>query len=149
VITMQRSRRSRSAECAYEHFHRVAWREEDGTRLRFEYDTEDRVTAVVNEAGERYTFELDPAGRVVKETGFDGRAREYVRDIAGRPTLTVLPSGRTTSEHLRRDESPRGGQALGQDVREVRVRGGWSLDPSGERGERRRDGARLARPRGA
>ncbi|MBN8614635.1 MAG: hypothetical protein J0L92_28810 [Deltaproteobacteria bacterium] len=52
---------------------------------------------MVNEAGERYTFELDPAGRVVKETGFDGRAREYVRDIAGRPTLTVLPSGRTTT----------------------------------------------------
>jgi RHS repeat-associated protein len=88
---------NRHVKLGYEHFHRVAWREEDGTRLRFEYDTEDRVTAVVNEAGERYTFELDPAGRVVKETGFDGRAREYVRDIAGRPTLTVLPSGRTTS----------------------------------------------------
>jgi YD repeat-containing protein len=41
--------------------------------------------------------ELDPARRVVKETGFDGRAREYVRDLAGRPTLTVLPSGRTTT----------------------------------------------------
>jgi RHS repeat-associated protein len=88
---------NRHVKLGYEHFHRVAWREEDGTRLRFEYDTEDRVTAVVNEAGERYTFELDPAGRVVKETGFDGRAREYVRDIAGRPTLTVLPSGSTTA----------------------------------------------------
>lgn len=87
---------NRHVKLGYGHFHRVVWREEDGTRLSFEYDTEDRVTAVVNEAGERYTFELDPAGRVVKETGFDGRARTYVRDAAGRPILTVLPSGRTT-----------------------------------------------------
>ncbi len=43
-------------------YHRLVWREEGGARLRFEYDTEDRLTAVVNEAGERYTFTLNALG---------------------------------------------------------------------------------------
>ena len=81
---------------AYGHFHRLVAREEGGTRLRFEYDTEDRLTAVVNEAGERYGFELDACGRVKSETGFDGFTRSYLRDAEGRVKKTRLPSGRQT-----------------------------------------------------
>jgi YD repeat-containing protein len=58
----------------------VVAREEGGTTIRFEHDTEDRLVAVVNEAGERYAFELDEAGRVRAETGFDGRRRWFRRD---------------------------------------------------------------------
>lgn len=65
-------------------YHRLVWREEGGARLRFEYDTEDRLTAVVNEAGERYTFTLNALGQVQSETGFDGFTRKYVRDAEGR-----------------------------------------------------------------
>jgi RHS repeat-associated protein len=85
---------TRRVRFGYGHFHRVIWREEAGTRLAFEYDTEDRLLAVVNEAGERYRFDLDAAGDVQEETGFDGRTRRYVRDAAGQVTKTTLPSGR-------------------------------------------------------
>lgn len=75
---------------------RVVALEEGGTRVGFEYDTEDRLTAVVNEAGERYSFLLDATGRVVEEQLFDGQARSYTRDPVGRVTETRWPSGRTT-----------------------------------------------------
>ncbi|MFV8756503.1 DUF6531 domain-containing protein [Nannocystaceae bacterium ST9] len=85
---------TRRIRLGYGHFHRVVWREEAGTYRQFEYDTEDRLLGVVNEAGERYGFVLDPDGRVLKEIGFDGRVRRYNRDRAGRVIETVLPSGR-------------------------------------------------------
>ncbi|MBX3271056.1 MAG: RHS domain-containing protein [Sandaracinaceae bacterium] len=88
---------TRHVALGYAHFHRVAWREEAGERLAFEYDTEDRLVAVVNEHGERYRFELDKAGRVEAEVGFDGARTVYVRDVAGRVTLRVLPSARTST----------------------------------------------------
>jgi RHS repeat-associated protein len=85
---------NRQVRFGYGHFHRVLWREEAGTRLAFEYDTEDRLIAVANELGERYSFGLDAAGHVQEETGFDGRTRRYVRDGAGQVIRTILPSGR-------------------------------------------------------
>ncbi len=85
---------TRHVRLAYGHFHRVTSREEGGTELRFEYDTEDRVVGIVNQAGERYGFELDRAGEVREETGFDGQTRRYERDRAGRITQVTLPSGR-------------------------------------------------------
>ncbi|MEZ4327349.1 MAG: DUF6531 domain-containing protein, partial [Polyangiales bacterium] len=88
---------NRHVRFAYGHYHRLVSREEAGTQLRFEYDTEDQLTAVVNEAGERYAFELDACGRVKAETGFDGFTRRYLRDAAGRVTKTLLPSGRQTT----------------------------------------------------
>jgi YD repeat-containing protein len=96
---------NRHARFGYGHYHRLVWREEGGTRLRFEYDTEDRLTAVVNEAGERYTFTLNALGQVQSETGFDGFTRKYVRDAEGRVVKTELPSGRKSQ--LRYDGSGR------------------------------------------
>jgi RHS repeat-associated protein len=87
---------NRHVKLGYEHFHRVAWREEDGTRLRFEYDTEDRVVALINEAGERYEIEHDPLGRRTREHGFDGATWECVRDRSGLPVRVVTPRGTST-----------------------------------------------------
>ena len=84
---------TRRIQLRYGGFHRVVAREEGGTTIHFEHDTEDRLTGVVNEAGERYGFELDDAGRVKAEVGFDGSRRTFSRDKAGRVTREVLPSG--------------------------------------------------------
>lgn len=88
---------TRRVRFGYTHFHRVAWREEGGERLRFEYDLEDRLVAVVNEVGEVYRFELDRAGRVTAEVGFDGGRLAFGRDLVGRVSARVLPSGRATA----------------------------------------------------
>jgi RHS repeat-associated protein len=85
---------TRRVRLGYGHFHRVIWRGEAGTWLQFEYDTEDRLVGVVNEAGERHCFGLDGVGRVREEIGFDGRARTCSRDEAGRVIETLLPNGR-------------------------------------------------------
>jgi YD repeat-containing protein len=61
------------------------------------YDTEDQLTAVVNEAGERYEYMLDALGNVAAETGFDGFKRVHFRDELGRIKQTLLPSGRKIS----------------------------------------------------
>ena len=64
--------------------------------MRVVYDTEGRLTRVLNEADEAYTYTLDALGRVREETGFDGQTRLYVRDALGRLMKAFLPSGRTT-----------------------------------------------------
>ncbi|MBX3269699.1 MAG: hypothetical protein KF729_05535, partial [Sandaracinaceae bacterium] len=74
----------RDVAFTYTGYHRLHERLEAGTAVRFHYDTEDQLVAVENEHGERYRFELDACGRVTTETGFDGFARRYTRDVAGR-----------------------------------------------------------------
>ncbi len=75
---------------------RIVRREEATAATTFEWDTEGRLVAVVNEMGERYVIGLDAVGRVREEIGFDGRKRVYTRDAAGRVTKLSLPSGRST-----------------------------------------------------
>jgi YD repeat-containing protein len=75
---------------------KLASRSERGATLRFLYDTEDRLKAVVNESGERYTFELDAQGNVEEETGFDGIRRSYIRDLAGKVAKVFRPGGQET-----------------------------------------------------
>ncbi|WP_437782823.1 DUF6531 domain-containing protein [Sorangium sp. So ce1097] len=84
----------RQARFRYAGLRRVVEREEAGARLRFEYDTEERLVGIVNEAGERCSFQLDACGRLVGETGFDGRRRRHERDAAGRVTVLRRASGR-------------------------------------------------------
>jgi len=88
---------TRHMRLRYGHFHRVVEREEAGTKIELVYDTEDQLTAVVNEAGERFEYMLDALGNVAAETGFDGFKRVHFRDELGRIKQTLLPSGRKTS----------------------------------------------------
>lgn len=80
---------------------RLRSRSQAETTVYFEYDTEEQLTAVVNEHGLRYGFELDPCGRVHTERSFDGLARHYDRDLAGRVTVMGRPGDLTT--HYERD----------------------------------------------
>lgn len=62
-----------------------------GTTVRLEYDTEERLVALVNEKGLAYRFERDPAGDVLAEVCFDQARRIYQRDPAGRVTKVLRP----------------------------------------------------------
>ncbi|ATB35060.1 hypothetical protein CYFUS_000472 [Cystobacter fuscus] len=88
---------TRHVKLRYGHFHKMIAREEAGTSVRFTYDTEGRLTGVINEVDEAYTFTLDACGRVVEEMGFDGGVQRYERDSSGRVTKKYMPSGRTTA----------------------------------------------------
>jgi RHS repeat-associated protein len=59
-------------------------REENGTRLEFHRDTEDRLVFLLNEHREAYRFRYDKRGMVIEEKGFDGIKRQFVRDAAGK-----------------------------------------------------------------
>ncbi|WP_394834567.1 DUF6531 domain-containing protein [Pendulispora rubella] len=73
-------------------YHKLAWREEGGTRLEYRYSSEDTLVQVVNEAGELYTFERDACGRVAQEIRFDGRTHIYLRNPLGHVTTHIMPS---------------------------------------------------------
>ena len=71
----------------------LASRRESGTTVRFEYNTEEDLTGIVNEHGHAYRFELDALRNVAVESGFDGIRRVYTRDAAGRVTQVERASG--------------------------------------------------------
>jgi RHS repeat-associated protein len=71
-------------------------RTDSAGRLRFAYDTEGRLTVVINEDCDRYQLHRDSEGDLVKETGFDGVTREYERDYTGR-VLSMTVNGRHTT----------------------------------------------------
>ena len=116
---------TRHVRLEYGHFHKLVEREEAGTTVRFEYDSEDELTAVLNEAGERYELERDALGEVSADRGFDGERRVYFRDAAGQVEKVLLPGDRWT--HLAYD-------AMGR-VTEVRHYDGtterYEYDPDG------------------
>lgn len=52
--------------------------------MRIDYDTEDNVVVLVNEAGDAHTFRHDARGHVIEERHFDGVTKRYTRDAVGR-----------------------------------------------------------------
>lgn len=89
--------RLRDVSFAYQGMNKLASRSIGGTTVRFEYDKEERLTAVTNEKGDVHRFELDGEGDVLREVGFDGFERQFVRDPAGRALVVMRPGGKTTS----------------------------------------------------
>ena len=81
-------------QSTYQSMGRMASRSEAGTTVRFEYDTEDQLTGIVNEQGHVYRFKLGPTGEVDEEIGFDGLLRRYTRDEAGRVLRVDRPPHR-------------------------------------------------------
>lgn len=81
----------------YGHFHRVEVESRGGAVTRFEYDTEDRLVAILDPMGSRHHFEYDPAGWLAAEEYCDGRRRSYARNEAGFVTMIREPSLRITS----------------------------------------------------
>ncbi|MGN6353822.1 MAG: RHS repeat-associated core domain-containing protein [Parafilimonas sp.] len=72
-------------------------REENGTRIQFNYNTEDRLVSLLNEQNEVYRFKYDARGKIIREIGFDGIARDYVRDRAGKVIRLNRPGNRFTA----------------------------------------------------
>jgi len=78
----------------YQGLGRMVSRSQAGTTVKFEYDTEDQLKAIINEHGKVYKFELNPLGRVIAEYGFDGLTRSYLRDALGQIRRVQRPDGR-------------------------------------------------------
>jgi RHS repeat-associated protein len=76
-----------------------------GTTVWYEYDTEERLVAFVNEKGYAYRFERDPVGDVLAEFCFDDARRIYQRDAAGRVTKVLRPG---IGKHTRYEHDPAG-----------------------------------------
>ncbi|WP_349662310.1 DUF6531 domain-containing protein [Lysinibacillus zambalensis] len=72
-------------------------REQGGKKVKFTYDTEELLTAVVNEKGEAYKFERDTKGNIIKEIGFDEIERTYERSLAGLVQRIQRPGDRWTA----------------------------------------------------
>ena len=89
----------------YQGMGRLASRSEAGTVVRFEYDTEEQLTGVVNEHGYVYRFELGPMGDIMVESGFDAIRRRYERDVAGQVQALHRHSGLVS--HYRYDPAGR------------------------------------------
>jgi len=63
---------------------RMVSRTQAGTMVKFEYDREEQLIAIINEHGRAYQFEWDANEQLVAESGFDGLIRQFARDPAGR-----------------------------------------------------------------
>jgi len=81
---------------AYQGMGRLASRTQEGTTVKFEYDREESLVAIHNEAGAVYRFTLDKVGNVKEESGFDGLLRKYSRDKNGRVKTVERPDDRST-----------------------------------------------------
>ncbi|WP_160622994.1 RHS repeat-associated core domain-containing protein [Mixta intestinalis] len=55
----------------------------DGKTVRCEYDSEEQLTAVVNELGQRYRLRRDGAGRIIQTEDYYGQQTHYRYDEAG------------------------------------------------------------------
>jgi RHS repeat-associated protein len=76
---------------------RLRSRTEAGITLAFQYDTEERLLAIVDGKGGTRRFEYDANGRLVKRTDPSHRTTTKVRDVAGRVIRIDQPSGDTTA----------------------------------------------------
>jgi len=72
-------------------------REQGGKKVKFTYDTEEQLNAVINERGETYQFERDAKGNIIKEIGFDEVERTYERSPAGLVQRIQRPGNRWTA----------------------------------------------------
>lgn len=88
----------RSVEFTYQGLGKVTSRTIAGQTVRYEYDTEERLTAFINEKGLAYRFERDPLGDVLAEMSFDEAKRIYERDACGRVAKLFRPGvGQSTT----------------------------------------------------
>lgn len=71
-----------------------------GHVVRYAYDTERNLIALINENGDRYRFAYDGNERLIEETGFDGRTQHYHYDAAGH-LVRHLDSGEVQTDFER------------------------------------------------
>jgi len=74
----------------------LAMREQNGVKVRFDYDKMEKLQAIKNEDNEVYYFSRNKAGQIIKETAFDGMVKKYQRNLAGEVTRIDHGNGRFT-----------------------------------------------------
>jgi len=74
----------------------LATREQNGVKVRFDYDKMEQLTAIKNEDNEAYYFDRNKAGYIIKETAFDGIVKKYNRNLAGEVTRIDHGNGKYT-----------------------------------------------------
>jgi RHS repeat-associated protein len=74
----------------------VKSREENGIKVTFDYDKQERLRALSNEKGDRYTFIRNERGDITQEISFDGITKYYNRDKAGKVVKIKRPGGKST-----------------------------------------------------
>jgi RHS repeat-associated protein len=73
---------------------RLKLREQNGTKVFYHYNTEEQLTAVINEHGKAYRFARNAKGELIGEEGFDGLQRHYKRDRAGKVIKMERPGNK-------------------------------------------------------
>ncbi|MDR7211794.1 DUF6531 domain-containing protein [Flavobacterium piscis] len=74
----------------------LSTREQNGVKVRFDYDKMEQLVGIKNEDHEAYYFTRNKAGHIVKETAFDGIEKKYSRNLAGEVTRIDHGDGKFT-----------------------------------------------------
>jgi YD repeat-containing protein len=70
--------------------------EQNGVKVRFDYDKMEQLVAIKNEDNESYNFSRNKAGYIMRETAFDGIVKKYERNLAGEVTKIEHGGGKFT-----------------------------------------------------
>ncbi|MFW0739798.1 DUF6531 domain-containing protein [Flavobacterium sp. T12S277] len=74
----------------------LATREQNGVKVRFDYDKMEQLLGIRNEDNEVYYFARNKAGQIIKETAFDGMVKKYQRNLVGEVTRIDHGNGKFT-----------------------------------------------------
>ena len=93
---IQAADRHSNVQFEYTPMGKLKKRKQHNAEIQFLYDTEERLNAVINEAGNHYILNYNKRGEIIHETGFDGLQHQYERDATGKIIKTVRPGGHYT-----------------------------------------------------
>ncbi|MCV9934710.1 type IV secretion protein Rhs, partial [Flavobacterium sp. LS1R47] len=74
----------------------LATREQNGVKVRFDYDKMEQLRSIKNEDNESYYFDRNKAGYIMRETAFDGLVKKYSRNQVGEVTKIDHGGGKYT-----------------------------------------------------
>ncbi|OMQ13494.1 RHS repeat-associated core domain-containing protein [[Flexibacter] sp. ATCC 35103] len=74
----------------------LSTREQNGVKVRFDYDKMEQLVGIKNEYHEAYYFTRNKAGHIIRETAFDGIVKKYNRNLAGEVTRIDHGGGKYT-----------------------------------------------------
>ncbi len=105
-----------------------------GHVIRYEYDQERNLTALINENGDKHQFFYDGKERLIKEIGFDGRTQHYQYNAAGH-LIQHLDSGVVITEFQRNalgQLATKASRLVGDDKDTYRERARYQYDATGQ-----------------
>ncbi|MFK7077411.1 DUF6531 domain-containing protein, partial [Flavobacterium oreochromis] len=91
-------------------------REQNKTKVFFDYDKMEQLVSITNEHNEKYRFTRNKAGHITQEEGFDTLTRRYERNNNGWVVRTLKPENKWTEYQY---------DALGRIIRAQHHDGTW------------------------